>query len=818
MSGIFGGGTISTEAEKLATIRIQTSAYGRVIPVVYGTARIAGNLLWYNDFVRTENTTQQKSGGIFGIGAVKTQNTTYLYRAAIALGLCEGPITGIDTVWSEKAYAFYSALSGLGFVLFLGASPQSIWSWVTANHPTEAIPYDGIAYLANPSWPLDGNASLPNQSFEIGGLLQIGGTPIPIVDANPGTIIQDVLTNVRYGLGWDASRIDVVDFTAYCTAAAIFVSPAYTEQQPASAVLKQLIELALADAIWSGGKAKIIPYADAVITGVDENGDPITWTPPSAVFDLTDDDFLVPKDSGEPPVRMRRKPPSDVHNVRSVQYEPRYGPVVGLGPTREKSYNTSVQEARDDALIALYGERRGQPAAFPMIRDDDLARATAQRLLQRGTAVLNQYEFRLGWRHVLLEPMDWGTITDAQLGLVQHAVRIIETSEDEYGTISVIAEDYPGAGGLVPGTVAGGASDGGGPNTYADPDDVEAPVIFEAPGSLASTSAAELWIAVTGADPNWGGCNVWMSTDGGSTYRKIAVQPTGSRYGALTALLAAWGSAPTLDTTHTLAVALLGARDTTLTSVTSGEASAGVTLCYVGGATREFLAFQTATLTGAAAYNLTTLARALRGSTDGSHASGAPFVRCDETLVRIPFPAGFPAGTTVYFKFTSFNLFGSNEQSLAGVVAYPFTFQNIGGPAGGNTTDALVAQLPFFDAVDDVLSVPAVPAVATEIDSGMRKRAYLAGIKSARIAAMVATAVAGTALKLSYSTNNGASWVAIGTTCSVAATGAAQSLFFALPAAMAADVLLKLETTGGDGVSTLELSSAALQYSALDLS
>jgi hypothetical protein len=69
---------------------------------------------------------------------------------------------------------------------------------------------------------------------------------------------------------------------AYCTAAGIFVSPAYTEQKPASEVLKQLLELALADAIWSGGKLKVIPYADAAITGVDENGDPITWTPPSA--------------------------------------------------------------------------------------------------------------------------------------------------------------------------------------------------------------------------------------------------------------------------------------------------------------------------------------------------------------------------------------------------------------------------------------------------------------------------------------------------------------------------------------------------------
>jgi hypothetical protein len=99
------------------------------------------------------------------------------------------------------------------------------------------------------------------------------------------------------------------------------------------------------------------------------------------------------------------------------------------------------------------------------------------------------------------------------------------------------------------------------------PGSVLAPVIFEAPGSLASTSAAELWIAVTGADPNWGGCNVWMSTDGGTSYQKVAVQPQGSRYGALTASLAAWGSAPTLDNVHTLAVALLG-NTTDLASVT----------------------------------------------------------------------------------------------------------------------------------------------------------------------------------------------------------------------------------------------------------
>lgn len=807
MSGLFGGGTISTEAEKLATIRIQTSAYGRVIPVVYGTARIAGNLLWFADFVRTANTTQQKSGGIFGIGAVKTQNTTYNYNAAIALGLCEGPITGIGYVWSEKAFDLWlNVATKLGLSLFVGNTPQAVWSWLTSNHPGQDVPYDGIAFVASPSWPLDGNASLPNQSFEVGGFCQVGGGN---VDANAGVIVGDILTNTRYGLAWDPTRLDLADFQLYCTAAGIFVSPAYTEQKPAAEVIKQLLQLSLADAIWSGGKLKAVPYADATIVG---NG--VSWSPPAPVFDLTDDDFLVAKDSGDPPVRMKRKQPSDVYNVVQVQHEPRR--VANTAPPfillTVPSYNTSSQEAKDDALIALYGERRGQPIAFPMIRDDVLARATAQRLLQRGTAVLNQYEFTLGWRYLMLEPMDWGYITDATLGLVRAAVRIIEVSESPDGQIAVVAEDYPGGGSMVPGTIPGGSSGGGAgaPNTYVSPGSVLPPVIFEAPGSLASTSAAELWIAVTGANPNWGGCNVWMSTDGGASYKKVAVQPSGSCYGVLTGPLAAWGAEPALDTTNTLAVALLG-KNTTLTSVTAAEVAAGVTLCYVGGATREFLAFQTATLTGAAAYNLTTLARALASSTDGSHANGDPFARCDQTLVRIPFPLGFPVGTTVYFKFTSFNLFGSNEENLADVVAYPFTFQNIGGPAGGNTTSTAVFEHTFFARTNGEELLLTIPTAPTEFDVRLRYPLSFAGISSARLVAYVKTPAAfGTAIELIYSTDNGATWTPVATQLSLRQAGPVQSDWFDVTR-IPANVWISVRVRGGSGTETAALASLVLQ-------
>ena len=50
MGGIMGGGSQAQSTNTVAPvangIRIQTSAYGLVIPIVYGWTRITGNLIW----------------------------------------------------------------------------------------------------------------------------------------------------------------------------------------------------------------------------------------------------------------------------------------------------------------------------------------------------------------------------------------------------------------------------------------------------------------------------------------------------------------------------------------------------------------------------------------------------------------------------------------------------------------------------------------------------------------------------------------------------------------------------------------------------
>ena len=83
MGGLFGGGgTISTTAERIAAIQIQTSSYGGCLPIVYGTNRVPANLIDYADFTAIPHTTTQSGGK--GGGGTSVSNTTYTYTAGLS--------------------------------------------------------------------------------------------------------------------------------------------------------------------------------------------------------------------------------------------------------------------------------------------------------------------------------------------------------------------------------------------------------------------------------------------------------------------------------------------------------------------------------------------------------------------------------------------------------------------------------------------------------------------------------------------------------------------------------------------------------------
>lgn len=660
MSGLFGGGqTISTETPRVSALRINASAYGLAIPLVWGTTRVSGNLIWYGDFTAIPHTTTQSSGGKGG-GGVTTRNTTYTYTCAFAMGLCAGQIAGIGQVWSGKDK---TSIAALGLTVFQGALPQTPWSYLTSKHPSEALGYNGLAYVAHGAFDLGESSSLPNLSFEVQGP-RIAGTlgSSTVIDARPDEILTDLLTDPVSGARFPADRIgSLANWRTYCQAAGFFLSPAITEQAPTKDHVNDLCRMTNSAPVWSEGLLKIIPYGDIEGTGYGA-----TWTPDvTPQYDLTDDDFLVEGD--EEPIRIARRTPADAKNYVSVEFL-----------NRDLEYNIDLGKARDAANIAQFGLRPKDPIKMHWITRLDMADAIADVEMRRALYIRNEYEFRLGWRYARLEPMDIVTLTHEPLNLVRAVVRIVSIEESEHGDLDVVAEEMPWAA-ATPARVT--TQEGGGATIDFNvaPGNANTPAIFEPPISLAMRP--ELWLATSGG-ANWGGAEVWVSLDD-ATYKKLGTVNGPARHGILTAQLPSGGDP---DVSSVLAVDL---------GVSRGELISGTlldrdllnTLCWVDG---ELVSYQTATLTGQNRYDLTSLRRGAYGTPIGVHAQNSKFVRCDAGVFRFPYENAL-VGETLYVKLRSFNIYGGGMQELAAVL--PVTYAIAGAPVGA--VAGLYAEQPF---------------------------------------------------------------------------------------------------------------------------
>jgi hypothetical protein len=702
MSGLktlFGGNSSPTTTPDYTGLQIQTAVNTLPIPIVWGMSKLAPNVIWYNDF-RTYYGGSSGKGGLFSSG--NSNDTTY--SASVIMALCEGAIQGINQIW--KGQSLYT-LSGLGLGLFSGSIPQAPWSYVASTYPSQALGYEGTAYVCAANYSLGDDATLDNHNFEVQGLrygtgygqLQYNasdgtgsGSGYAFVDADPALCVNDFLTSPQFGVGFPSASIDATtlytqggssdaSYQTYCRAIGLALSPALTDQEQASSILGRWLQLTNTAAVWSGGLLRFIPYGDGSATG---NG--VTYTPNvTPIYNLGDDDFKV--ESNEDPLQVSRSDPFEAYNVWRLEIA-----------ERSNAYNLTTAESRDQNAIELYGMRIAPTVTAHEICDQNVASISGQLMVQRAVYIRNTYKFRLSWEYCLLDPMDLVTVSDAILGLSNAAIRITEVEEDENGFLSVTAEEFPL--GVATATLYPTQAVSNNPiNRNAAADPVNSPIIFEPPPALIG-GTPQVWIAVSGgsggvADPNWGGCNVWLSLDG-SSYSQIGVVSAPARMGVLTSALAAYGGTNP-DATDTLAVNLSESGGA-LSSGSALDAQLGNTLCIVAS---ELLSYETAALVSASNYALTTLYRGLYGTAITAHASAAPFARLDDAIFEYDLPAQY-AGMTLYLKFQSFNVFGGGVQELSSCTAYTYT------PTAAASDHPIAAQLETGSPVN--LGLVAVPA------------------------------------------------------------------------------------------------------------
>lgn len=633
-----GSSTISSSEPLLGSVRVQQSTYGISVPVIFGRCRVPLNLGWYGDFLAIAHTTTTEQGGKGG-GGVTQQNTTYSYQAAMIGFIGEGPIAGVGRVWQGKKE--FPSIGYLNLGLMAGAYGQPIWGHLATNHPGEAIGYSGMAYVMSPAFALTSNAEVENHTLEVDGFLQYPGS----TNCDPRDVVERVLTNGNYGAGFPAARLaDTSSYSNYCVAANLLISVALTEQRAARDSLGDLLMMTNTGAVNSGGKLKLVPYGDQVITG---NG--VTFTPNvTPEYDLSDDDFLGEE---EDPIKIRIKSPADMYNHVQVEFI-----------NASNGFNIETVEAKDQADIEASGLRTMAPVKMHALPDAETALFVAETIKQRSLYICNEYEFTLGWRYVLLEPMDLVTLTCSRTFLDKTPVRIISWEENSDGDLTIIAEDFPlGAASAArnPSQAAMGYS----PNYNATAGNVNAPVIFEPPGPL--VNALEVWLAVSGL-VNYGGCNVWVSYDG-DTYKKVGSMYGNARQGVLADALP---SGAAIDTVNTLNVDVSQSK-AELLSGSQDDARNLRTVCYVDG---ELIAYEVADLTGTNAYSLSYLVRGAYGTTIGGHAAGTKFSRLDQAIYQYPFAIG-DIGKTIHLKFQAFNTFGGGIQDLADIDSYTYVIK-----------------------------------------------------------------------------------------------------------------------------------------------
>lgn len=209
----------------MSDLRIQTSTYGRPIPIVLASGRVGGNVIWAPDKIKEVATTEDVSK--------KQEVTNYTYFGTCAIAICEGPLSGIRRVWADGEIIYDASTSsytgngegnmGQYLTFYMGTEEQMPDPTMQSFLGADKTPaHRGVAYVVMKDMPLEkfGNR-IPNLEFEV--LTSGTSTGIDVADKTkylpPGGVgwsVGQAYDPVRgrlwsYSSNWPDANFNVLD-------------------------------------------------------------------------------------------------------------------------------------------------------------------------------------------------------------------------------------------------------------------------------------------------------------------------------------------------------------------------------------------------------------------------------------------------------------------------------------------------------------------------------------------------------------------------------------------------------------------------------
>ncbi|THD38335.1 MAG: hypothetical protein E7773_00870 [Sphingomonas sp.] len=151
------------EGPRLTDLKLQTSSYGSQTPKVFGTMRIAGNVIWSTDLIESRTTTHHKG---------QPSTTTYSYAASFAVLLSGRAIQGVGRIWADGNLLRGSAgdfKTQTGFRLHLGDEDQAPDPLIASIEGAGLAPaHRGCGYAVFENLQLgDFGNRIPSLTFEL---------------------------------------------------------------------------------------------------------------------------------------------------------------------------------------------------------------------------------------------------------------------------------------------------------------------------------------------------------------------------------------------------------------------------------------------------------------------------------------------------------------------------------------------------------------------------------------------------------------------------------------------------------------------------
>ena len=215
---LFGQKAPTQEGSRLGDLSVQSSTYGKPVPLVYGTMRFAGNVIWSTSLKETRHV-QHQSGGKGGGGGGGSQ-VTYSYSVSFALGLCVGSVSTVRRIWADTKLIYDATAANTQSVekypgvirIYTGTETQLPDSTMEMHLGAGNVPaHRGLVYLVFTDLQLADFANrIPNIGAEVvaAGGVQCNPVIFPavtgigrdggVIDAARGTMIGTTPTGTIY--------------------------------------------------------------------------------------------------------------------------------------------------------------------------------------------------------------------------------------------------------------------------------------------------------------------------------------------------------------------------------------------------------------------------------------------------------------------------------------------------------------------------------------------------------------------------------------------------------------------------------------------